>query len=401
MHVRSFLLEHQIKKGINLGHTRTNSGTMEKELNPQSGSFLMKPLAQRLREDIQNHGTMPFAAFMQRSLYDPADGYYARANQQIGKRGDFFTSVSIGPLFGELLAFRFARWLEAEKIPGAQFQNVETGAHDGQLARDILEAVESKEPGLVSSVDYWIIEPSPARRAAQEIQLAHFRNVRWFTQFAELDSPVRGVIFSNELLDAMPVHPFAWNAVSRTWEEMGVTVIGEEFVWARLSQPTTQPPELPAALLNVLPDGYVIELSPNALDWWREAAHLLESGRLMTIDYGGTVEELLSPGRTAGTLRAYSRHAVGANALAHPGEQDITAHVNFTELQRVGIEAGLTTECFTNQSQFLTEISHALWTQTGSWPQQHIRQFQTLTHPEHLGRPFKVLVQSRRNKSGS
>jgi SAM-dependent MidA family methyltransferase len=369
---------------------------MEKELNPQSGSFLMKPLAQRLREDIQNHGTMPFAAFMQRSLYDPVDGYYARADKQTGKGGDFFTSVSVGPLFGELLAFQFARWLEAEKVSGAQCQIVETGAHDGQLARDILEALKKSEPNLLSSIDYWIIEPSPARRAAQEIQLAHFRNVRWFTQFAELDSHVRGVIFSNELLDAMPVHPFAWNTTARRWEEMGVTVAGEEFIWARLSQPTLQPPELPAALQDVLPDGYVIELSPDALDWWRNAARVLESGRLMTVDYGGTLEELLSPGRTTGTLRSYSRHAVGADVLAHPGEQDITAHVNFTELQRAGMEAGLTTGCFTNQSKFLTDIARALWTQTGSWPQQQVRQFQTLTHPEHLGRPFKVLVQARR-----
>jgi SAM-dependent MidA family methyltransferase len=369
---------------------------MEKELNPQSGSFLMKPLAQRLREDIQNHGTMPFAAFMQRSLYDPVDGYYARADKQIGKRGDFFTSISVGPLFGELLAFQFSRWLEAEKTPGVKFQIVETGAHDGQLARDILEALNKSEPKLLLSIDYWIIEPAQARRAAQEIQLAHFGNVRWFTQFTELDSRVRGVIFSNELLDAMPVHPFAWNAAAHRWEEMGVTLVSEKFAWARLPQPTIQPPELPAALLNVLPDGYVIELSPDALNWWCNAARVLENGRLMTVDYGGILEELLSPGRTTGTLRSYSRHAVGADVLSHPGEQDITAHVNFTELQRVGIEAGLTTECFTNQSKFLTEIARALWTQTDSWPQQQVRQFQTLTHPEHLGRPFKVLVQARR-----
>jgi SAM-dependent MidA family methyltransferase len=248
---------------------------------------------------------------------------------------------------------------------------------------------------LFPSIDYWIIEPSPPRRAAQEIQLAHFGNVRWFTQFTELDSRVRGIIFSNELLDAMPVYPFVWNATARGWEEMGVTLTNEEFAWARLSKPTTQPPVLPSALLDVLPEGYVIEVSPDALNWWGDAARLLERGRLMTIDYGGTFEELMSPARTSGTLRSYSRHAVGANVLAKPGEQDITAHVNFTELQRVGTEAGLTTERFTNQSQFLTEIVRTLWARTGSWPQQQVRQFQTLTHPEHLGRPFKVLVQTR------
>jgi SAM-dependent MidA family methyltransferase len=367
---------------------------MEKELYPQTGSFIENPLPQRLREAIRAHGIMPFAAFMRHSLYDPVDGYYARADKQIGKRGDFFTSVSVGPLFGELLAAQFVRWLDAN-AQGGKSQIVEIGAHDGQLARDILEALERKQPTLFSSIDYWIIEPSLARRAAQQSQLARFGNVRWFTQFSDLASRVRGIIFSNELLDAMPVHPFAWNAAARRWEEMGVTLAGEEFAWARLAQPTTQPPELPNALLEVLPEGYVIELSPDAIDWWRNAAGLLECGRLMTIDYGGVFEELLSPARTSGTLRSYSRHAVSGNVLAGPGTQDITAHVNYTELQRVGSEAGLTTECFTNQSQFLTEIARAEWARTGSWPQQQVRQFQTLTHPEHLGRPFKVLVQKR------
>ena len=206
---------------------------------------------------------------------------------------------------------------------------------------------------------------------------------------------MRGVIFSNELLDALPVHPFAWNAAAHHWEEMAVTFRGNQFVWTRLTQPNPSHPQLPAALLDVLPDGYVVELCPAATSWWREAVAALVSGKLMTIDYGGVLEELLSPARHTGTLRAYSGHRVGADVLANPGEQDITAHVNFTEIINAGEAAGLKTEQFTAQSQFLTEIALELWKGNDSLPPQKVRQFQTLTHPEHLGRPFKVLVQSR------
>src|SRR5688572_10389349 len=119
----------------------------------------MNALANRLREQIQNSGPIPFAEFMERALYDPQHGYYSQAERQIGKRGDFFTSVSVGPFFGELLAFQFARWME--KLPWvlASVQCVEAGAHDGQLAFDVLEALEDSEPKLFAKLQYWIIEP--------------------------------------------------------------------------------------------------------------------------------------------------------------------------------------------------------------------------------------------------
>lgn len=361
----------------------------------------MNPLAQQLHERIQRAGPIPFAEFMQCALYDPVHGYYTRSLPQIGKRGDFFTSVSVGSFFGELLAFQFARWIEALLRKGENFQSgrvfqcVEAGAHDGQLAFDILDALEDSEPKLFTSLQYWIVEPSPARRAAQQKTLGRFTNVCWFESPGEIGPRVSGVFFSNELLDAMPVHVFRWNAAAHNWNEMGVGIAGEKFVWTALPSPTVAAPKLPNELLAVLPDGYTLELSPAAIQWWGEAAKAVARGKLMTIDYGGAFEELLSPGRTSGTLRAYSRHRVGQDVLENPGEQDITAHVNFSELQRVGELAGLKTEAFTTQSQFLTAIARELWTRTDSWPQPQVRQFQTLTHPEHLGRPFRVLVQSR------
>ena len=167
-----------------------------------------------------------------------------------------------------------------------------------------------------------------------------------------------------------------------------------------LSQKPAQPgiENLPGALLDVLPDGFTIELCPAREDWWREAAGLLASGKLLTIDYGLEAEEFFTPERKDGTLRAYHRHQPSREVLANPGEQDITAHVNFSSIQTAGESMGLKTDCFLTQAQFLTGIAANTWkgeANFGEWTTERTRQFQTLTHPEHLRRAFRVLIQSR------
>jgi SAM-dependent MidA family methyltransferase len=218
-----------------------------------------------------------------------------------------------------------------------------------------------------------------------------------------------GIIFSNELLDAFPVHRFGWDAKEQKWFEWGVAVEGDQFIWAKISHSELPSSilHLPSSLLNVLPDGYTIETSPAAENWWREAAGVLARGKLLAIDYGFTADEMFSPARTRGTLRAYFRHHVTDDILANPGEQDLTAHVNFSGIQKAGEEAGLTTEFFGTQAKFLVdilavaEINKSLGelvapkSDEGGLSAKQTRQFQTLTHQEHLGRAFRVLVQSK------
>lgn len=214
--------------------------------------------------------------------------------------------------------------------------------------------------------------------------------------------PSYRIIFANELLDAMPVHRLGWDAKERTWFEWGITAEDGRFAWARMPAATCRLPE-PSPLESVLPDGFVREVCPSAADWWREAARVLGCGRLVTFDYGLLAEELLVPERLNGTLRAYSRHRLSSDVLSDPGDQDITAHVDFSAIQQAGESAGLQTETFATQSQFLTQIAAKILggeVRFGEWTPERTRQFQTLTHPEHLGRAFRVMVQSRGEGEG-
>ena len=359
----------------------------------------MNPTAAVIRRELAAHGTLSFARFMELALYAPGTGYYETAANNVGRAGDFITSVSAGELFGELLAYQFADWLDALPLPTRTRHLVEAGAHDGQLAADILRWLRAHRPELFANLEYWIIEPSPARQAWQQTTLLEFApHVRWHAHWPVTPAPpVNGIIFSNELLDAFPVHRYGWDAAAQQWFEWGVTLAAGEFAWTKLPATPAALPALPAELLALLPDGYIYETSPAAESWWHAAATQLAQGKLLAIDYGLVDAEQFSPARTRGTLRAYHRHRVTDDLLAQPGEQDLTAHVNFSTLQRTGELAGLRTDQLSPQPSFLTRILGAAMqtkTMTGLTAKQ-VRQFQTLTHPEHLGRAFRVLVQTR------
>jgi SAM-dependent MidA family methyltransferase len=406
----------------------------------------LNEVTETIFREIAQRGAISFARFMELALYCPDYGFYEKKWDTIGRAGDFYTSVSVGNLFGELLAFQFAEWLE-QLPPGEPVQIVEAGAHNGQLAQDILTWLRQNCPRLVERLQYWIVEPSDRRRLWQQATLSDFRDtVRWasnlerFTTFEsgttstssrtpQTRGGIQGIIFSNELLDAFPVHRLTWDANQRAWFECGVTVEQDRFVWTRLPQPieacssgcsgeqqtsehmiqgsgapptgTIPIPESLAAAASsgaVLADGFTIEICPLARQWWRLAAELLVSGKLLTFDYGMSEEELFRPERSQGTLRAYRQHRVTQDPLADPGGQDLTCHVNFTEIQRAGEAAGLRTEVVASQEQFLTRIASKAWNRQAAcpaWRAENTRQFQTLTHPEHLGRALRVLVQGR------
>lgn len=379
-----------------------------------------------LREEIARCGPLPCARFMELALYHPEHGYYERNRAAVGQRGDFYTSVSLGELFGQLLAFQFAEWLtelgtrNAERgMADAPLQVVEAGAHDGQLAEDILLWLRKRRPDLMDRVEYWILDPSERRQEWQRGRLSMFGSrVRWFANWGEVQQAggVTGVIFANELLDAFPVHRLAWSAAEQRWFEWGVRSMGERFIWTRLpelhanvaalAQPSAALGNLNealresswASLAPVLPDGFILELAPFAELWWNIAAQSLRAGKLLTFDYGHTTGDAINPTKPAGTLRAYRDHQLVDDILAAPGTQDITAHVNFAAITHAGERAGLATVELTEQSRFLTRIAQRTMQQPavfGEWTRERGRQFQTLAHPDHLGRSFSALLQER------
>lgn len=361
----------------------------------------MSALDEIIRTEIKRDGSIPFARLMELALYCPQFGFYDRIENRIGREGDFYTSVSVGSLFGELLARRFLSWMDP--IRDGEFQLLEAGAHDGRLALDILGWITTHRPELDGRLHYWILEPLQSRRRLQRRTLERFlERVRWFECWEALPrTGIRGVIFSNELFDAMPVHRLGWNARLREWFEWGVEIQNRDLTWTRLptdSRLTDFPlmARLPEELLEVLPNDFTTEVCPAAVEWWDRAARTLQQGKLMTIDYGLEAEQFFVPERSTGTLCAYYRHHANSELLARIGDQDLTAQVNFTALRTTGEAAGLRTEGVYSQRAFLTGIFESMM-KSGSNLDNDARtqEFHTLTHPDHLGRAFRVLIQSR------
>jgi len=369
-----------------------------------------------IRREIAEQGPISFARFMEQALYHPEHGYYEQGCGQVGKGGDYYTSVTVGKVFGELLGFRFSE--ELAELGGGPLRLVEGGAHDGRLAADILAWMREWRPGVFGRMEYCILEPSPRRREIQRRRLSPFAGrVCWCRGWSELGSAtIRGVVFANELLDALPFQRLAWDGQQRQWVEWGVALADRRFTWVKLPGPVQLGTATAGAVENVavarlcaslsvpepmrslLPDGFTMDFSPAAVRWWSAAARSLAAGALVAIDYGLTTEEMLSPERAGGTARAYRDHQANDRLLEAPGKQDLTAHVNFSALRAAGEAAGLKTRALVSQERFLTQILEATQRREDAFPEWSLprrRQLQTLIHPEHLGRSFRVLYQVR------
>jgi len=345
------------------------------------------PLAEAIRQEISRRGPIPFRDFMERALYDPGHGYYGSGRARVGRGGDFFTNVSVGPLFGRLLALQFEEmWLrlDAPKL----FVIVEQGADRGDFALDVLSWAHLYSPTFHEAIRYKFVEPSPQAQAAQRETLGTFaEDAGWVPSLGELE-PFAGVHFSNELPDAFPVH----RVVRRSdgWRERFVCLDGDRFVFV------DGPLSLPAlaehiARLPEVPPDYETEINLAAPAWITEVAARLERGYLLAIDYGFPRAEYYRPERSSGTLSAYASHQREDNPLARPGEIDLTAHVDFTSLAEAALAAGLKLAGFTDQHHFMVGLGQLHFTDDTATPQE-IRAFKTLMHPNLMGRSFHALA---------
>lgn len=362
----------------------------------------MNELSRWIADKLAAEGPVPFATYMGWALYHPEWGYYTSDRRKFGKEGDFYTSPSVNPVFAEVIADEIAS--KAEGMGLAGFTLIEFGAGEGRLARDILARWQTEHPALYEAVTYRIVEVSPHLQAQQQEMLAaHQGRVVWETEAQlQASAPYHGVVLTNELVDAYPVHRIrreaegfvelyvAWDAeANRFVEETGT--LSDARILSHL--------ERYGKPIRV---GQVVEVGLPGLNWYERALDLLENGHVLTIDYGFAVEMLYHPSRPNGTLRGFYQHTLTNDPYEHVGEQDLTYDVNFTALKDVGEAKGWQTAFYGSQSQFLlssgilTRLTDAIGKDPFRDPDmKRNRAIKQMILPGGMGDHFKVLLQSK------
>jgi SAM-dependent MidA family methyltransferase len=354
------------------------------------------PLAEILARQIKERGRVNFAEYMDACLYHPEHGYYAKKDQQAWR--DYVTSVDVAPVFGRLLARQFHEMWALLGRP-APFCLVEAGAGSGELAKQILDCAKDSLGEFYSALQYIAIERSAARRTAQAKALENYVAAGRYESCEQLPDEIAcGCLFSNELFDALPVH----RVVKESGELKEIYVAHDGQVFCE----ETGPPSTAAIASYLieqgiaLREGQMAEVGLAACKWLEEAGKRLRRGFVLTIDYGHEARELFDERLMRGTLLAYSRHRSSEDFYRAPGEQDLTAHVNFTALDMWGGRSGLTRLGYTSQTNFLLALARqtdfADLYPAGASEHEQIAarlRFKTLIHPEGMGETFKLLAQ--------
>ncbi len=353
----------------------------------------MSALRQKIEQEIRARGPIPFSRYMEMCLYDPELGYYSRNAAQFGKAGDFYTSSDVHAVFGRLLARQFDEMWRALDSP-EQIILKELGPGRGLFAQDVLDWSEKKFPDFYRALHYALVETSPALRQMMEETLRrHFESGKAALLSAEAHIATPSIVFANEFFDALPVEIVSSEGSLRVAAKNGN--FAESWVPASAEE------------LEFL-DRYSIHPEPGErvevpLESQRHmmSAASLERGFVVAIDYGYTREEQLA-GRHRGTLKAIRQHSVSTNPYEAPGEQDITADVNFTALVAAAEKQGMQAQKLVTQSQFLLGIGEgnefADAFEECRLPQERAKvalQLKHLVTPAGMGESFHVLVASK------
>ncbi len=291
---------------------------------------------------IQQQGPISFRDFMEMALYYPGLGYYTSERDKIGRKGDYYTSSNLSSAFGEMLGRQLVEMWHI--IGEKKLTVVEMGAGTGLLSMDLIEYLK-RNPEIFHKLDYRIVEKSPALRNKQQERLGE--NVRWCNSLHEL-SGMTGCVFSNELVDAFPVHQVVMGE-----ELMEVFVDYKDGLVEILKPASDELNDYFTELGVVLPYGFRTEANLDAVKWIHELGLILEKGFVITIDYGYPSSELYQDYRNRGTLMCYYRHTSSEDPYEHTGEQDITSHVNFSAISHWGKKNGLELCGFTDQAHFM------------------------------------------------
>ncbi len=350
-----------------------------------------------IRAEIeQSGGQITFARYMELALYAPGLGYYSAGAHKFGAQGDFVTAPEISPLFARCVARQCEQVLRA--LGGGDM--LEAGAGSGVLACDVLQELERRD---CLPRHYLILDLSAELRARQQAlirqRIPHLaQRVLWLDAFPP--AGFRGVMFANELLDAMPVHRFRLEENGAC--ELHVTWRNPGFAW-RTGPLSSAELEQRVGVLRAARDltpGFISEISLSVPAWIHSAAELLEAGLILLVDYGFPRRELYHPQRSSGTLLCHYRHRAHADPFLYPGLQDITAHVDFTSVAEAAHEAGLCVAGYTTQAHFLlscglAEMAAELDAMGTQAQVQLAQQIKRLTLPDEMGEVFKVIALTR------
>jgi SAM-dependent MidA family methyltransferase len=388
-----------------------NGSPSHRSPSPSQGEGLGRgfepgPAAARIRDLLARHHRLTFARFMHEALHGP-DGYYTLRPRLGGADADFFTSPELHPVFGALLGRLAHRIWHALGQPG-QFEVVEHGPGTGALCRDLLDWADHEAPAFAATVRYVLVEQSDVLRSVQQSTLLtaglNSERVNWREPETDLTpSPTldgcTGLILANELIDALPVHLVTVR--DGTLLERYVVQDGDGFAWLD-EAPSTDDLAAYFDRLGLRPaDGCIAEVNLVGIDWMDRTATALDRGALLVLDYGYPASELYAASRRTGTLLTYRQHTLGSDPLRHVGDQDITAHVDFTSLARAGERHGLETVGLISQSSLMRQLGWDEYVRrldrssvAAGDHDANRRAMQTLLDPDGLGR-IQGLLQTR------
>ncbi|MGA9393213.1 MAG: SAM-dependent methyltransferase [Candidatus Sulfotelmatobacter sp.] len=359
----------------------------------------MSLLRQKIEQEIRELGPMPFSRYMEHCLYDPDLGYYSRSFEQFGKAGDFYTSSDVHAVFGRLLARQFEEMWRSLGSPN-QINVIELGPGRGLFAQDVLGCAESKFPDFFRALRYVLVESSKTlRERIRETLARHLdsEEVKIVEVYPHDDLSIRGaptILFANEFFDALPVEILSAKGSLRIDSRDGRFIE----TWTKAS-----PEELSFIdRYSVHPEpGERIEVNLAAQQFMDRVAASIKHGFMIVIDYGYTRDEQLA-GRHRGTLKAIRQHSVSANPYEAPGEQDITADVNFSSVAATAENHGMQTHKLLTQSQFLMGIGEANQFADAfeecRVPQERAKvalQLKHLVTPAGMGESFHALIGSK------
>ncbi|MBX3302671.1 MAG: SAM-dependent methyltransferase [Nitrospira sp.] len=358
-------------------------------------------LVAAIAAEIAASGAIPFVRFMELALYHPQFGYYMRAPEQtserIGWRGDFYTSSDVHPILGQALAKQAA---QMDRLLGQPdpFTVTEMGPGKGLLTRHFLSACRRHFGSLFERLHYVLIDRSPAMQALQRLHLTSWLDrpnlLTWADDLADVaPEEVNGLFLSNELIDSFPVHRI--QVTAKGAEELWVDYHNGRFVECLRPLSSQTLADHVRRMSADWPDGYRTEINLYALIWMKEVAQILSRGFALTIDYGHAAQDLYRPDRKSGTFLCYSRQSVNEEPFLRVGEQDMTAHVDFTSLALTGEAHGLRTTGFTNQLSFLMGLGVEHMIEQLEPDSPEFKAAVHLLRPNGMGTTFKVLVQHK------